>query len=80
MARPKDILVSTTPTIEGVKVIKHLKPIYANIVVGTNLFSDFTASLTDVFGGYSNKYQNKFLKYKNYEEPRKNYFIKKKII
>lgn len=59
MARPKDILVSTTPTIEGVKVIKHLKPIYANIVVGTNLFSDFKASLTDVFGGYSNKYQNK---------------------
>ena len=59
MARPKDILVSTTPTIEGVKVIRHLKPIYANIVIGTNIFSDFTASLTDVFGGYSNKYQNK---------------------
>ena len=59
MARRRDVLVSTTPTIEGVKVIRHLKPIYANIVIGTNLFSDFTASLTDVFGGYSNKYQNK---------------------
>jgi uncharacterized protein YbjQ (UPF0145 family) len=59
MGRTRDILVSTTPTIEGVKIIRHLKPVYANIVIGTNIFSDFTASLTDVFGGYSNKYQNK---------------------
>jgi uncharacterized protein YbjQ (UPF0145 family) len=59
MTRSIDILVSTTSSIQGVKVVRHLKPIYVNIVLGTNVFSDFTASLTDVFGGYSNKYQNK---------------------
>ena len=62
MARPKDILVSTTSTIEGIKVIKHLKPVYANVVVGTNIFSDFFASFTDILGGYSNTYQGKLNK------------------
>ena len=57
MANPKDILVITTSSAEGLKIKKHLKPISAHIVAGTNLFSDFLGGLTDVFGGRSNSYQ-----------------------
>lgn len=57
MANPKDILVITTSSAEGLKIKKHLKPVSAHIVAGTNLFSDFLGGLTDVFGGRSNSYQ-----------------------
>src|SRR5947207_764071 len=57
MTNPKDILVTTTSSIEGLSVKQYLKPISAHIVAGTNLFSDFLASFSDVFGGRSQTYQ-----------------------
>jgi uncharacterized protein YbjQ (UPF0145 family) len=57
MTNPKDILVLTTSSIEGLKVKKYLKPVSAHVVAGTNLFSDFFASFSDVFGGRSGTYQ-----------------------
>lgn len=57
MAAPKDILVITTSSAEGLKVKKYLKPVSAHIVAGMNLFNDFLGGLTDVFGGRSNSYQ-----------------------
>jgi uncharacterized protein YbjQ (UPF0145 family) len=57
MVNPKDILVITTSSAEGLKIKKHLKPVSAHIVAGTNLFSDFLGGLTDVFGGRSGSYQ-----------------------
>ncbi len=57
MIKSKDILVVTTSSTEGLKIIKYLKPISAHIVAGTNLFSDFLGGLTDVFGGRSSSYQ-----------------------
>ena len=59
MAKPKDILVTTISSIEGLKIIKHLQPISTHIVLGTNMFSDFLGKLTDNFGGRSNSYQKK---------------------
>lgn len=57
MATPKDVLVITSSTIDGIKIRKYLKPVSAHIVAGTNLFSDFMGGLTDVFGGRSQAYQ-----------------------
>jgi uncharacterized protein YbjQ (UPF0145 family) len=57
MANPKDILVITTSSVEGLKIKKYLRPVSAHIVAGTNLFSDFLGGLTDVFGGRSHTYQ-----------------------
>jgi len=57
MANPKDVLVTTTSTIDGLKIKRYLKPVSAHIVAGTNLFSDFFASFSDVFGGRSQTYQ-----------------------
>ena len=57
MASPKDVLVVTTPSIDGAKIKKYLKPVSAHIVTGTNLFSDFLGGMTDIFGGRSQTYQ-----------------------
>lgn len=57
MNNPKDILVITTSASESLKIKKHLRPVSAHVVAGTNLFNDFFAGLTDVFGGRSNTYQ-----------------------
>jgi uncharacterized protein YbjQ (UPF0145 family) len=57
MANPRDVLVITTSPADGLKIKQYLKPISAHIVAGTNLFSDFLASFTDVFGGRSQTYQ-----------------------
>jgi uncharacterized protein YbjQ (UPF0145 family) len=57
MDNSKNVLVLTTPTVDGLKIKKYLKPVSAHIVTGTNLFSDFFASFSDVFGGKSGTYQ-----------------------
>jgi uncharacterized protein YbjQ (UPF0145 family) len=57
MANLKDVLVLTTSSVDGLKVKKYLKPVSAHVVAGTNLFSDFFASFSDVFGGRSGTYQ-----------------------
>lgn len=46
-------IITTTPTIEGRPIKAYLDAINVNVVIGTNFFSDFAASFTDVFGGNS---------------------------
>lgn len=53
------ILISTTESIEGMKIEKYLDFISTNVVLGTNVFSDIGASFSDFFGGTSEIYQNK---------------------
>lgn len=50
------MIVTTTSGIEGYRVIRHLGPVSVHMVAGTNLVSDFFASMTDVFGGSSGSY------------------------
>lgn len=57
MPNSKDILVVTTSTVEGLNIQHYIKPVSAHLVAGTNVFSDFLGSLTDVFGGRSQTYQ-----------------------
>ena len=53
------MIITTTNNIENYSIKQYLSVINANIVIGANLFSDFAASLTDIFGGRSSTYQNK---------------------
>lgn len=52
-------LITTTSNIENFEIERYLEIISTNVVIGTNFFSDFGASISDLFGGYSNTYQNK---------------------
>ena len=52
-------IITVTNNIEGCPIEKYFDPICSNVVIGTNIFSDLTASLSDIFGGFSGTYQNK---------------------
>lgn len=54
-----DFIISTTNNIEGCPIKKYIDTICTNIVIGTNIFSDFAASFTDFFGGRSDSYKKK---------------------
>jgi uncharacterized protein YbjQ (UPF0145 family) len=53
----QDIIVSTTPQLEGWEVQEYLGTVSSHIVAGTNIFSDIAASWRDVFGGQSKSYK-----------------------
>lgn len=55
----KGFIISTTNSIEGRPVKRYIDAICVNVVVGTNIFSDFAASFTDFFGGRSSSYKRK---------------------
>ena len=57
-----NILITTTNSIENAEIEKYFGIVSTNIVVGTNLFADFGASLTDIFGGNSEIYKGKLEK------------------
>lgn len=51
--------ITTTDGFQGGKITSYLGMVCANVVVGTNVFSDFAASVTDFFGGKSGTYRGK---------------------
>lgn len=57
MKQPKDILVTTTSTLQEISILKYIKPVSAHLVAGTGFGNDLLASVTDVFGGRSSSYQ-----------------------
>lgn len=52
-------IISTTERIENGIIRQYIDVICSNIVVGTNIFSDFAASFSDFFGGKSESYRRK---------------------
>jgi uncharacterized protein YbjQ (UPF0145 family) len=53
----KKILVTTTDSLYGWEIVNYIKPVYSNLIVGSNFFRDFGASLTDLFGGRATLYE-----------------------
>ena len=53
------MIITSTNQIQGYEITQYLGLINVNVVLGANFFSDFFASFTDVFGGYSSSYQSK---------------------
>ena len=52
-------LITNTLVLEGYSIKRYLGAINTNIVLGTNFFSNFAASFTDVFCGTSETYLGK---------------------
>lgn len=57
MTNSRNFIITTTNLLEGYEVSNYLGVVSAHIVTGTGFFSDFAASLSDVFGGRSNSYE-----------------------
>ena len=50
--------VTTTNAVEGRPVQDYLGIVTGEVIVGANLFRDLFASITDIVGGRSGKYEN----------------------
>ena len=53
------MIITTTNSIENAEIEKYFGVVSTNVVLGTNVFSEFAASFTDFFGGTSETYQRK---------------------
>ena len=51
------MIATTTPTIEGRRVVQYLGVVTGEAVIGANLFRDLFASIRDVVGGRSGSYE-----------------------
>jgi uncharacterized protein YbjQ (UPF0145 family) len=54
------MILTTTDSIDGQKIVQYLGIISADVVMGTNFMRDFFASVRDVVGGRSGSYEKVF--------------------
>lgn len=55
------MIISTTPTLEGKKIIEYKGIVFGEIVSGVDFVKDFAAGLTNFFGGRSNSYEGELI-------------------
>ncbi len=60
----KDIIVTSSYNIEGFKITEYIKFISVEVVIGTGIFSEFKAQISDFFGSRSGAFQAKLAKIK----------------
>ncbi len=51
------MITTTTPTIEGHKIIAYYGIVSGDTIIGANIFRDFFANIRDVVGGRSKSYE-----------------------
>ncbi len=56
------MIITTTPNIEGKKIIEYKGIIFGEVITGVNFIKDFAASLTNIFGGRSGSYEGELIK------------------
>jgi len=52
------MIVTTTPSIEGSRIVEYCGVIAGEAIVGANIFRDIFASITDIVGGRSGAYED----------------------
>ena len=58
------MLVVTTPTIEGKKIVRYMGIVTGEAILGANIFKDFFAGIRDIVGGRSAAYEKELGKAK----------------
>lgn len=51
------MIVTTTPTIEGRKIVEYKGIVFGEVVSGVNFVKDIAASFSNFFGGRSGSYE-----------------------
>jgi len=59
------VIITTTPVIEGKKIVKYLGIVAGEAIMGANIVRDIFASITDIVGGRSGAYENKLVHARN---------------
>ena len=55
------MIITTTPTIDGKRIIEYKGIVFGEIISGVNFVKDFAAGLTNFFGGRSGSYEGELI-------------------
>ncbi len=56
------MIVTTTPSIEGKRIIRYCGVVAGEAILGANVFKDFFAGIRDIVGGRSGTYERELQK------------------
>jgi uncharacterized protein YbjQ (UPF0145 family) len=59
-----DIMVVTTPNLEGTRIVRYLGIVSGEAIMGANIFKDFFAGIRDIIGGRAGAYEDELRKAK----------------
>ena len=65
MAEPTPVLVTTTDSIEGRRIVAYKGLVGGDAILGANMFRDFFAGIRDILGGRSGAYEKVLRNAKN---------------
>lgn len=55
------MIMTTTPTVEGRKIVEYKGIVFGEVVNGVDFIKDFAAGLTNIFGGRSGSYEDELV-------------------
>jgi uncharacterized protein YbjQ (UPF0145 family) len=55
------MIITTTPSVEGKKIIEYKGIVFGEVVSGVDFIKDFAAGLTNFFGGRSGSYEGELI-------------------
>lgn len=55
------MIISTTPSLEGKKIIEYKGIVFGEVISGVDFIKDFAAGLTNFFGGRSGSYEGELI-------------------
>ena len=55
------MIISTTPRLDGKTIVEYKGIVFGEVVAGVNFMKDFSAGLTNFFGGRSSTYENELI-------------------
>ena len=56
------MIVTTTPSIEGKRIIEYKGIVFGEVISGVNFIKDFAAGLSNFFGGRSASYEDELIR------------------
>lgn len=59
------MIITTTPSIEGKRIIEYKGVVFGEVITGVNFIKDFAAGLTNFFGGRSGSYEGELIEARN---------------
>lgn len=59
------MIVTTTPSIDGNRILEYKGVVYGEVIIGINFIKDFKAGLSNIFGGRSISYEEELLHARN---------------
>jgi len=63
--KPKDMLITTTNTVEGKRIVRYIGLVTGETIIGANIFKDLFAGIRDIVGGRSGSYEQVLREGKN---------------